>query len=959
MSRTQCAALGLVLAGVISAPALASPAPRPSPLSGTPNGAVRAVAMAGSTAYVGGYFRHVGPVTGGFVTVDTGQGLLTRTWPQVTGTVTAVAADGANGWYLAGFFTSVGGEPRANLAHLRADGTLDPGWAPTVNGAPTAIAVFGDRVYIGGTFTAVTGGVARTNLAAFDRTSGAVTDVGSAGGANARVSAFAVRPGGNSIGDPPPRLYVGGAFTQIDAQARGRIASYDAAGTLTGTFAGTGFNAPVNALAEVNVSSNASPVWRLHAGGDFTLFGPVDQRNGLAAFDASDAITSWAPEVPTVTGGPMVRALAAGGGRIYAAGTFGLRAFNRDDGGTAVAWAPNLGFNGAALALAVVGTSVYVGGQLFEVGGTVRRTNAAAFSTEDASVVRAWDPEPSGPGVYALAAGTDGIVLGGGFVAAGGTPRRHLAAFDVPTGRLLPFDPDLDREVSALSIRENTLYAAGAFSVVNGGTPRSRIAAFDLATGAATGFAPNPDGPVGAIAASASTLYAAGTFTQIAGVARNKIAALDVTTGAAGDFQPSFDFYVNTFALRDATVYMGGSFPAMAGEDRRNLAAVRDSPGTLGALTPFDPDPDSFVLGMALDGDRLYAGGQFDAAGTPPTPRSRVAAFDATTGAAVPWDAAVSGLVLGLAKAGDEIIVGGSIATANGQPRSNLAAFATGAGGLSAWAPAVDASVDVLAASPEGGIVAGGAFTSIDGAQTGPLAFFALKPAAPAAPVATAADRSATVVVPPPPAGGAPIEAYAVTASPGGRTATGPAPTLTVGGLDNGTRYTFTATATNRVGTSGASAASNAVTPATPSSPAGAGDTTRPVIRALKLTNRRFRLGARRTARSAASRRGTAFRFTVSEVATTTITVERVLSGRRKGSRCVKPTRALKRRCTRYARAHTLVRRTKASANRVAYSGWVGAKRLAPGSYRATLVATDAAGNRSAPARATFRVVRR
>ncbi|MCC5953558.1 MAG: S-layer homology domain-containing protein [Acidimicrobiia bacterium] len=63
--------------------------------------------------------------------------------------------------------------------------------------------------------------------------------------------------------------------------------------------------------------------------------------------------------------------------------------------------------------------------------------------------------------------------------------------------------------------------------------------------------------------------------------------------------------------------------------------------------------------------------------------------------------------------------------------------------------------------------------------------------------------------------GGAPITSYEVTASPGGETCSTPGDTLAcaVGGLDNGTAYTFTVVATNDLGDSPASAPSAPVTP--------------------------------------------------------------------------------------------------------------------------------------------------
>jgi hypothetical protein len=62
---------------------------------------------------------------------------------------------------------------------------------------------------------------------------------------------------------------------------------------------------------------------------------------------------------------------------------------------------------------------------------------------------------------------------------------------------------------------------------------------------------------------------------------------------------------------------------------------------------------------------------------------------------------------------------------------------------------------------------------------------------------------------------GSPITSYTVTSSPGGFTASGASSPLTVTGLQSGVSYTFTATATNSVGTSDASSASSAITATT------------------------------------------------------------------------------------------------------------------------------------------------
>ena len=95
-------------------------------------------------------------------------------------------------------------------------------------------------------------------------------------------------------------------------------------------------------------------------------------------------------------------------------------------------------------------------------------------------------------------------------------------------------------------------------------------------------------------------------------------------------------------------------------------------------------------------------------------------------------------------------------------------------------------------------------------------------PPAPGTPTAVAAERSATVSWPAVagPAG-APVTRYTATATPGGATcSTTGALTCVVTGLTAGTSYTFTVTASNRIGTSPASPPSSAVVPLAPPNPA-------------------------------------------------------------------------------------------------------------------------------------------
>jgi hypothetical protein len=121
----------------------------------------------------------------------------------------------------------------------------------------------------------------------------------------------------------------------------------------------------------------------------------------------------------------------------------------------------------------------------------------------------------------------------------------------------------------------------------------------------------------------------------------------------------------------------------------------------------------------------------------------------------------------------------------------------------------------------------------------------------------------------------------------------------------------------------------------------GAADTAPPAfVGRVRVDPRTFAVTRRRgRARSARPRRGTTFRYRLSEPARVVFTVERRV-GRR------------------FARVGAFAQRAGAGANARRFSGRIGGRKLRPGRYRAILGATDAAGNRSRAKRAAFKVVR-
>lgn len=139
----------------------------------------------------------------------------------------------------------------------------------------------------------------------------------------------------------------------------------------------------------------------------------------------------------------------------------------------------------------------------------------------------------------------------------------------------------------------------------------------------------------------------------------------------------------------------------------------------------------------------------------------------------------------------------------------------------------------------------------------------------------------------------------------------------------------------------------------------------------LTLTRRRFARSTKSTPTTATAAqakskkktpRGTTIGLRISRKATVKIEVQRVLSGRRSGKKCVTPTKALRKRtrCKRYRTSGTLTR-TYASggSKKVAFSGRIGSRALAAGSYRLRVSATDGPGTTSTIRTITFTIARR
>jgi hypothetical protein len=316
----------------------------------------------------------------------------------------------------------------------------------------------------------------------------------------------------------------------------------------------------------------------------------------------------------------------------------------------------------------------------------------------------AWNPrviDQGGAGrVFALALSGSTLYVGGSFSSIGGRARNHLAVLDATTGALTTVDPNPDGDISTLAVDGSTVYVSGGFSHV-GGQLRTGIAALDAATGAATIWNANSDGGVGAIALGTSALYVSGGFTHIGGQPRTRFAALDLSTASATGFTMtifSLDPFnpqgtISAMAVGGSTLYVCGAFDGCSGQARKDIAAVD---ALTGDATAWNPAPNangqSFgVSALAVDGPTVYACGFFTNIGG--LPRNSIAALLPATGAATFWDPNPKNPNIGystvgvITVSGSTVYVGGSFTSIGGQPRTGIAALDPATGAATAWNP--------------------------------------------------------------------------------------------------------------------------------------------------------------------------------------------------------------------------------------------------------------------------------
>jgi len=561
------------------------------------NGTVTTLALSGNIVYVAGSFTNIGgQARNKIAAIDATTGLATS-WNPGQGSggfdyVLSLAVSGST-VYTGGYFTSVGGQPRNNIAAIDANTGQPTSWNPNADSFVCSLLVSGSTVFACGLFTSI-GGQARNKIAAIDATTGQATPWNP--NANDRVQTLALS--GSTI-------YAGGQFTNIGGQPRNHIAAIDIT---------TGLATLWNPNADGYVSALAICGSTVYAGGSFDKVGNILVPH-LAAIDTSGMPTNLSP-----CANCGASTLAVSGSTLYAGGVSSVGGVPRGNiaaidatTGQATAWDPRA--NSIVYALAFSGSRVYAGGRFTNIGGETRNRLAALEATGQGTATP-WNPNANSVVNTLAVRGTGGmadpiiVYAGGQFTNIGGEARSRIAAIGTfQSDHATSWNPNANDIVNTITVNGSNVYVGGSFTNI-GGVARNKIAAIDTTTGQATSWNPSANNTVNTMAVSGSNIYAGGEFTSIGGQTRSYIAAIDAVTGLATSWNANADNSVYSLAVSGSTVYAGGRFTNIGGETRNRLAALESDTG---AATSWDPNVCSnsdYVYALAVSGD-LYIGGMF------------------------------------------------------------------------------------------------------------------------------------------------------------------------------------------------------------------------------------------------------------------------------------------------------------------------------------------------------------
>ena len=615
-------AAALLLSAVPGAGAASASAVWPlTPSSLVTDAPVNSMTTVGDHTYLTGYFSQIGTFTGSGAMLNATTGAPAANLPAVNGQISYVLAAPDGGWYIGGNFTDVGGVPRAGLAKLNADGSLDASFAPQVSGFVDSLALNGSSLYLGGSFNLVDGAI-RGGLAAVDASTGALLPFDAHESGDASELCFLP-----ATATTPAVLYAGmGAVLALDPRTGDPLPGFH-----------SNIQDRIDALAV-----NRGHLYVGGAGGMVALdpMTGVQDPNFQATPVSLAGQSDFRGEVDSIVVEPD-RLLVGGTFNALGGASGPVVALDPTTGGADRTFRPQI--TGAVYDMDQIGQSLWIGGTITSVRG-VPVSNIAVVDASSGSPVAVHTPRLDGQ-VNGIRVSADGqsVFAGGQFETLNALRSRGFAEIDNTTGRLDPSFVPKAPLWQTLAGDPQALVAAPL--QYQGYDPHSRrhpflgsrlrVQLLSLASGMPLpGRSPLVRNLSG-VAVTGDQLY---IDQRIGNRARFPVNVISVWSTRSGRMQRHFTVplhgYVSALLFTHRHLFVAGSFKRRRPDGQpANLAILELSPH--GALVPqFDPQANGPVYALSAHGNDIYFAGLFNRVWG--APRHGVAAISLSTDFVVP-----------------------------------------------------------------------------------------------------------------------------------------------------------------------------------------------------------------------------------------------------------------------------------------------------------------------------------
>lgn len=714
------------------------------------DGSINTVKVVNNLMYFGGNFSYIGDNTGrlGIAEMSTADVI---DYPRVDGTsVDAAVSDGNGGFFIGGTFTAVGGETRTNLAHILADGSVDPNWNPAASGAIYDLKLSPDEMtlYVVGAYTTISG-VARNRVAALEVGSSLSCDYSLLMGESFEGGTFP--PSNWTTSETYPwgigtSFYDGAQSAQSYNAGSGQTSTMETSVTVTKTSIVTfywkiaarstaylyfcldnsactytsGYNDRISGAVDwvqkkyIVYPGTHTLTWK-YQNTSATITQPnrgwvdaveVNEYEGPCVPEPMTLVKAWNPGANNIVYSVEVN---NDGSVIYLGGSFSslgvgttivrTRVGAVDSSGSVVSFDPVVGSSSSTkvydMALSPDGSKLYVGGYYIATIGGLPRIGLGAVYTSDGSVVD-WvaDTDRIASNVYSILPVGDDVWVGGSFESIGGVSKYYAAKVDASTAQVSAWDEinyyDFSQPVYKIVDAGDKILMGRNVDLRYNREIGPRLVAFDKETGELLdGSMPFVDGAVKSIAVDLNNdkVLAGGVFSSFGGVSRSSLAALDMDTRQITNWDANLNFPATVNDIEiDGSKMYVGGGFTSAGGLSRNNIAAISTCD--GSVYDWHPNLDNIVYALELNEDktRLFVGGYFLYVDDEPV--NRLVSFSTNTGEIVrSWKPAVNNRVSDIEVRGSNVYISGKFNAVEGVEKKMVAGLNAETGALTDFSP--------------------------------------------------------------------------------------------------------------------------------------------------------------------------------------------------------------------------------------------------------------------------------